>query len=51
MTMRRLRDLLDRDQDEPRVDGRELEAPEEPGSDDRLLRGLLLLLLRRQGQG
>jgi hypothetical protein len=35
------------DDDDGRVDGRELDGPAEPGSDDLLLRGLLLAFARR----
>lgn len=34
--MGRLREWLDRDDDEDRVDGQELPEPTEPGSDERL---------------
>jgi hypothetical protein len=44
--MRRLREWLGHD-DGDRVDGRELPEPDEPGSDDRLLRGLLLMLAEK----
>jgi hypothetical protein len=47
--------LLDRlrryfDDDDDRVDGRDLKAPDEPGSDDRLLLGLLILLAGTRAQ-
>lgn len=39
-----MRRLLHHDRDDERVDGRELPEPDEPGSDDRLLAGLLAWL-------
>jgi hypothetical protein len=37
--------------DEDRVDGRELKPPDELGSDDRLLRGLLRAIIGRVRDG
>jgi hypothetical protein len=37
-----------RSDDDDRVDGRELVERDEPGSDDLLLRGLLLALVKRE---